>query len=272
MGPDRLRLAGIDGRPGTEPLGRDPRDWERPPTRTRPGPGEVDVWRFGLDLDPGEVEALAVGLADDERDRAGRFVFPRDRDRYVAGRGRLRAILGGYLGLGPGEVRFAYGPRGKPALVRSGDRLRFNLAHAQGLALLAIAEGREVGIDLEQVRPLPDADALAGRFFSVRERDELRARPDADRLAAFFTCWTRKEAYLKALGDGLAAPLDRFRVTIDPDGPARLLEVDGRPGSESGWTMVGIAPAPGYVGALVVRREEDGDDQPPADRAARLAR
>ena len=213
----------------------------------------VHVWCAALDQPAWRVRGLVGILAPDERERAERFHFERLRRRFVVGRGVLRIILAGYLGMAPEAVRFAYRPRGKPHLADADDgALRFNVAHSGRLALYAVTRGRELGVDLEEVRPLEDAEPIAARYFSVGEAAALRALPPAERLAGFFRCWTRKEAYIKARGEGLAIPLHEFDVSVAPDEPARLLGSRWEPGDADRWTLVGLSPAPGYAGALAV--------------------
>jgi 4'-phosphopantetheinyl transferase len=222
----------------------------------RVGPGSIRIERLSLDLPEGSLAARRGHLSDDERATAGRFRFARDRRRYVAARGGLRALLGSHLAIPPDEVRFNYGPLGKPALAAGQERsgIRFNLTHSEDLALCAVTGGLEVGIDLERVRPLPDLEALADHFFAPGERAALRRLPGALREEGFFRCWTRKEAYLKGRGDGLALPLDSFEVSIDPDEPARLLRVDDRPGDVESWRLEDVPVRPGFAAALAVRR------------------
>lgn len=217
-----------------------------------PGEGEVHVWRVGLDP-PGEVVAELRGvLAADEVARAERFHFEKHRRRFTVGRGVLRRLLGGYLGVAPEAVRFAYGEREKPRLAEEGTGLQFNLSNSSELALVAVTVGPEVGIDLEAVRPMEDALAIAERFFSAAERAVLRGVPQSDRDQAFFRCWTRKEAYVKAIGDGIALGLDRFDVSLDPGVGARFLALDGDPTRAAAWSLTHIDPAPGYLGALAL--------------------
>jgi 4'-phosphopantetheinyl transferase len=200
------------------------------------------------------VQNLQLTLAADEIARAERFYFQKDREHFIVARGLLRLILSCYLYVAPDQLRFCYGSHGKPALaITSGqDRLCFNLAHAHGLALYAVARGREVGIDLERLRLIPDAEQIAARFFSPRENAVFRALPSSKRQEAFFNCWTRKEAYIKAVGDGLARPLDRFEVSLRPGEPARLLSVEGDAQEASRWVLQDLTPAPGYVAAIAV--------------------
>jgi 4'-phosphopantetheinyl transferase len=170
------------------------------------------------------------------------------------GRGVLRALLGRYLGVEPGKVRLQFGAHGKPGLAPGcgGKDLRFNVTHSQDLALYAFARGRELGIDLEQIRPLPDADQIASGFFSARESAAYKALPVDQRREAFFRCWTRKEAYIKALGGGLALPLDEFDVSLAPGKVTQLLHVTWDSNEISRWSLVALEPAPGYVSTLAV--------------------
>jgi 4'-phosphopantetheinyl transferase len=215
-------------------------------------PDEIHVWRAELDRPEAAVERMARTLSPDEQERAKRFVLERVRTRFVAGRGLLRAILGRYLGREPHRLRFTYRERGKPALAPAESTdLSFNVSHSGGVALFAVARGREVGVDVEQLRPMPRAERIAERFFSVPERRALAALPAARLVEGFFTCWTRKEAYIKARGDGLGHPLDQFAVTIAPDEPARLSAVGHGDASEiARWSLEGLPPGPGYVAAL----------------------
>jgi 4'-phosphopantetheinyl transferase len=226
--------------------------WDLPPAQPELARDEVHVWSAPLEQPAARVDELWRTLAADERARAERFVFMRDRSHFIVARGILRAVLGRYLGLAAERLAFVYGPHGKPALAETcgGDMLRFNLAHSQGLALYAVTRGREVGVDIEQVRPLPDAVAIARHFFAAQEQEALRALPPGTKQAGFYHCWTRKEAYLKALGDGLARPLDQFSVSLAPGEPARLLTVAGDAREAERWSLRALEPAPGYVGAL----------------------
>jgi len=212
-------------------------------------PGEVQVWAVCLDDLP--EAALRIPLSADERKRGGRFHFEHDRRRFVTARGLLRVLLGRYLDVDPAGVRFAHGPRGKPFLAE-GDGLRFNLSHSGGLALLAFARDRELGVDVEQERPLPEAEDIARRYFSAREVAQLRRLRADERAAAFFRCWTRKEAFIKATGDGLSRPLDAFDVTLGPGDPARLLHVRGEPETARRFWLEDLQPVAGFAGALAV--------------------
>ncbi len=226
--------------------------WPSPPARPEATAAEVHVWCAALDPPEQHVQRAAALLSADEQSRAARFRAARDRRRHVVARGTLRAILGTYLAMDPAAVAFAYGPRGKPGLAGEGQSVQFNLSHSGELALFAVTCGRRVGVDLEQVRPLENAGPIARRFFSAAEVAAFERLPDESKLHGFFNCWTRKEAYIKALGDGLAAPLDQFTVSLTPGRPAALLSV-AAPGEDAArWSIAAVAPAPGYVGAVVV--------------------
>ncbi|MFC2045944.1 4'-phosphopantetheinyl transferase family protein [Chloroflexota bacterium] len=218
------------------------------------GNGEVHVWRASLDLPASRVQSLQHTLAADELTRADRYYSWQDSERFIVARGLLRAILSRYLDMAPDHLRFCYGPRGKPKLDKEtgGEALRFNVTHTQGLALYAVAHGREVGIDVERIRPeLVDGD-IAERFFSPREVAALRTLPVALRPESFFNCWTRKEAYTKARGDGLSLPLKQFDVSLAPREPAALLSTKGDPLEAARWSLWALHPGPGYVAALAV--------------------
>jgi 4'-phosphopantetheinyl transferase len=229
-------------------------DWQLPPPDLALVGDQIHIWRVSLDQPSWHVNDLARKLSWDELARAERFRFERDRRRFVVGRGMLRMILSQYLGTDPHHVRFRYGERGKPYLADEfvGSTLRFNLAHSHEMALYAFTLGREVGIDIEYVQPLPDAKEIATRFFSAYESAEFCSLPESQELQAFYNCWTRKEAYLKATGDGLARPLDQFDVSLAPGDPAKLIRVAGDSQEVSRWSLRALAPAPGYVAAVVV--------------------
>jgi 4'-phosphopantetheinyl transferase len=162
--------------------------------------------------------------------------------------------LGRYLGLKPGQLRFCYGPHGKPSLAPplEEEALRFNVSHSQGLALFAVARGRELGVDLEYVRPIAEVEQIVARFFSERESKAFSALPAGRRLEAFFNCWTRKEAYVKARGGGLALSLKQFDVSLAP-GEAAALSCTGDDAQEvARWSLWALEPGPGYVAALAV--------------------
>lgn len=212
---------------------------------------EITVTR--LDVGPETVRSLAASLSDAERQRAKRFALDRDCRRFMVARGRLRELLATRLGVRPEAVELMYGRRGKPALAPhfADSGWRFNVSHSGEMAVYAFARGREIGVDIEAVRTLRDSDSIAARFFSRRENAAYQALPPAEKDVGFFNCWTRKEAFIKALGDGLYHPLDRFDVSLAPGEPTRILRVEGMPGDECGWRLESFLPAAGYVGAVV---------------------
>lgn len=216
----------------------------------------VHLWRGSLDLSPAERDRLWSILSADEQARAARYHFARDRDRFVAGRGLLRCLLSRYLPLRPGAIRFEYSPYGKPALSPgqqpAGPPLHFNLSHSQGLGLWGVTRVGRIGVDVEQVHAGPAEERIAERFFSPRETAVLRALPAEAQDQAFFCCWTRKEAFIKALGEGLSFPLDQFDVSLGPDEPAALLQVLTDPAEAARWSLIGVLPGPGFVGAVAV--------------------
>jgi 4'-phosphopantetheinyl transferase len=224
--------------------------WEPPPLVPTASAAEVHTWRFPLEPAEEVVARLRSTLSEEEATRADRFRAAADRGRYIVGRGSLRAILGLYLGERPDRLAFGLGPHGKPALI--GPRIEFNLSHAGGLGLLAVALGRRVGVDVEPIRPIDSMDGIVARFFSGRERSDIAALPPDRRLDAFFRTWTSKEAYLKATGLGLTFPLEGFDVESNPAAPPRLLAVSGQPDEPARWTLHDLEPGPGYVGTLAV--------------------
>jgi 4'-phosphopantetheinyl transferase len=210
---------------------------------------DVQVWAILTDTSSGIVERFRQVLAPEETDRAGRFHFDRDRRSFVLARGALRMLLGYYLGVAPASVSFKYGSKGKPALAQPSS-LEFNASHSGELAVFAFADGCEIGVDVEHIRPIPDGIAIANRFFSPEEVSDLLALPVEEQERAFYLCWSRKEAYIKATGDGLSAPLDQFRVTLTPDRPVRFIHLGQSTAAAEGWTLHDLQIAPDYAGAL----------------------
>jgi len=212
--------------------------------------GETHIYTAEL----GDPAPLLPHLTDDERERAARFRLPRIRDQFIAARGRLRALLGQYLGLAPRTVPVRYADGGKPHLPPD-YTLHFNLSHTDGLAVFAVGRAR-VGVDVERARPIPDAAALVDRFFSRREGELFRALPAAVRPAAFLRAWTRKEAVLKAIGRGVQS-LDCCDVTFAESEPPALVCLDGDASASQQWEVFAWEPAEGYLaaGAVEVRHE-----------------
>ena len=222
--------------------------WEPSLDRLALADGEIHVWRASLDCSESVLHRFKAALAADEKARAQRFVFQPDRNSYIAARGVLRELLGKYLHRGPSEIEFDYGAQGKPAL-RSGwsqSGLQFNVSHSHGMALFAFAVARPVGVDVEMVRADFAGEKIAERFFSPQEVRELRSLPAAVQDEGFFLCWTRKEAYIKARGEGLQIPLKSFHVSLTPTKPARLQADDS-----SRWSLHSLRLGGRYVGAVV---------------------
>ena len=228
--------------------------WSRPPKDLVLGSAEVHVWRASLDLKALHIQSLQQTLVADERAKAGQFYFQKDREHFIVARGLLRVILGRYLHTEPSQLQFCYSHHGKPALSRklAGDALRFNLSHSHGLALYAVTRGREIGVDLERIRPDLADEHIAEQFFSSLEIAALRALHTNIQKEAFFNCWTRKEAYIKAKGEGLSLPLDQFEVSLVPGEPAALLSTNGNPQEAFRWSLQELVPGSGFVAALAV--------------------
>jgi 4'-phosphopantetheinyl transferase len=229
-------------------------NWPAPPADLLLGPNEVHVWATNLNPGPEQIARLKQILSTDEQTRAARFRFERDQNRFIAGRSFLRTVLGRYLNQNPAEIKFNYTTRGKPALDSSpGTDLHFNLSHSHDFALLAVTKICPVGVDVEQIRPLRDADAIADRFFSERESSTLKALPPEQKPVGFFNLWTRKEAWLKATGEGISDLLDKVEVSLLPDEPAKFLGLLGNLETAATWTLIDLNPAPGYKGALAIQ-------------------
>ncbi|HEV7515505.1 MAG TPA: 4'-phosphopantetheinyl transferase superfamily protein [Thermoanaerobaculia bacterium] len=221
------------------------------PPRLDLAAGEVQIWSIPLDPPAAEVERLTRLLSADEHERARRFRFDVHRRRYIVGRGALRRLLGAYLGADPAGLRFGYGPRGKPELP-DGRGLGFNLSNSEDLALAGFLRDREIGVDVEYLKEMDDFESIATRFFSPSEVAALAQVPRERKKEAFFNCWTRKEAYLKAVGEGLAAPLNSFDVTLTPGEPPRMLTLEGSALRAAPWFFHHLRPAPGFIGAIAV--------------------
>ena len=231
--------------------------WLPAPSDLRLSDNTVHVWRASLAQPTEVIERMAGILSADEHARAARFFLERDQRSFTVARGTLRMILGRYLAVDGRELSFQYNEYGKPSLAQpfNGASLRFNLSHSRGLALFAITSNRDVGVDVEGIRTLAHFAQIAARMFSVYENAVLRSLPPSIQLEAFFNCWTRKEAYIKARGTGLSLPLDQFDVSFAPGEPARLIAIRNEPHEMTRWTLHALLPGHGYVGALVVEGE-----------------
>ncbi|MFM7407953.1 MAG: 4'-phosphopantetheinyl transferase HetI [Cuspidothrix sp.] len=220
--------------------------WLPAPKNLNLSSNDVHIWRINLHQSESQLQTFQATLSSDEITRAERFYFPEHRQRFITGRGTLRAILGQYLAIDPKEVEFAYQARGKPLLAAKFAHrgLLFNLSHSQNLALLALSYQHQIGIDLEYIRTMSDLESLAKRFFSPREYEHLCLVSGPEQKQIFFRYWTCKEAYLKATGDGLVQ-LEEIEINIKPNQPSQLL-VSGN------WTLRELTPAENFAAAVVV--------------------
>jgi 4'-phosphopantetheinyl transferase len=221
--------------------------------------GRVHVWFAKLDHGGAVVSQLGGYLSADERVRAMQFQFERDRNRYIVARSILRQILATYVGDEPLKLSFTYGPFGKPALRGSfaDTQLEFNVSHSAGWGMFAVAAGREIGVDLEWIRPLGDLAGLVESCFTAAENAAFAPVPEDEKLCAFFDGWTRKEAFLKATGKGMSFPLKAFSVSLAPGSGWRELTIHEERGLSPEWTLIAVAPpSPELSAALVVEGRE----------------
>lgn len=209
----------------------------------------VDLWCTPLDVLPDGVDAACSVLSDDERRRAARYASQTEQRRFVVSRGMLRTLLARYTGIDPYDVPLAYSPHGKPRVPMAGAP-EFSVSHSEDLAVYAVTRSRQVGVDIEGIRPRPDSMDIASAFFARSEISTLLAAPATEHTATFLACWTRKEAYLKARGEGLTVPLNSFSVSVPPE-PPRLREAPSD-GTASHWQLHAIPVPPGYVGTVAV--------------------
>ncbi len=224
-------------------------NWIEPPDVLSLEAGQVHVWQIFLDQEDAVLDRFRRTLAPEELERAGRFHFERLQRHFVAGRGFLRHVLARYLDKKPEELTFSYNSYGKPSLAGE-QSLQFNMSHSHEVGLVAVTRDAAVGVDVEHIRADFASDEIARRFFSRLEVETFNSLPKEDQVAAFFRCWSRKEAYIKAIGKGLSQPLDGFDVTLAPDKPAALL----RAGDEDKvtWSMCDLDVGQDYASALAV--------------------
>ena len=226
--------------------------WREPPAEFAQTSGEVHLWSARLDPPKDFLRSCETLLAVDERNRAARFREGPLRNRYIAGRGTLRILLGRYFQADPAEISLVYQARGKPELgpLWNDRGVEFNLSHSGDLALIAFTNGRSIGVDVEAVRPMPNAAGIMERFFATDEIAQWRQAPPEQQERIFFQGWTRKEAWLKAVGSGLSFPLDQFCVTMD--GPARVLSIRGDEREAATWWLESCEPCRGYIAAVAL--------------------
>ena len=231
-------------------------DWspaEQPPTLES---GALHVWQIALQQPASTMERLADSLDAAERARAARFAFVRDRERFLVAHGALREIVGRYLACAPSAVAFHHSAQGKPEIVEPGNpatgALRFSLAHSGEIALISVTSIGATGVDVEQTRSDVEALAIAERFFATEEQDALRAQPEDRRAAYFYRLWTCKEAYLKAVGVGLTAPLQEIIVRFGAPAGVSIALMGASAASVGRWSLAELAPGAGYAGAVAV--------------------
>ncbi len=230
--------------------------WSIPAQRLRLLPNEVHVWKASLRLALPVIQQLQQSLSLEEVIKARKFFFEKDRNSFIVARGLLRKILSSYLDIYPDQVRFRYNSHGKPALDLPShgptSMVNFNLSHSHELVLYAFTCAREIGIDVEYMRSDIEYEQLAQHSFSPNENVAFHALPKAVKLEGFYNCWTRKEAYIKARGQGLSLSLDLFDVTLRPGEPAALVNSREDPQEPGRWLFHAISPDPGYAGAVAV--------------------
>ncbi len=214
----------------------------------------VHVWAASLNASREQLEQYEATLSSAELARAGQFRFAPLRARFITGRALLRKVLAQHLGTKPADLQFAYGRHGKPFLANFAPAdLQFNLAHSEHLMLLAVTRVGPIGVDLERLRPLEEANTLVARFFSPRENAAFRRLPPEERVVGFYNLWTRKEAWLKATGEGIGSLLHRVEVSFVPGAPAQLVALPGDLGDASEWDLHSFSPAKGFVAAVAIR-------------------
>ena len=224
------------------------------PLRVRLGWDEVHVWRVRLDYGRAVVQTARAILSADEVARADRFKFDEHRDRFTIARAALRRLLGAYLGIEPAAIQFHTTRHGKPFVkhLLHGEELCFNLSHSHDMALVGFTIRRRIGVDIEHLRRIVDMESIARHFFAEPEVESLFNLPQPLRHTAFLHCWTRKEAYIKAIGEGLSHPLDQFCVNLVPGEPPRLLSNERDPDAVHRWRYADIDADPDYLGSLIV--------------------
>ena len=215
---------------------------------------EFEVVITHLKSDPKAVRDAEALLSKDELQRANCFAFDRDRNRFIITRARLRRLLAKRLGTRPESIELRYGQYGKPELSRefSAEDLRFNTSHSEDVAVYVFSNGRDIGVDVEAIRAMPDGDDVAAHCFSTQENEVYSGLGASDKLEGFFNCWTRKEAFIKALGDGFNRPLQSFDVPLVPGDAEKVVRIGSIPGDRRGWQLYSFTPISGYAGAVVI--------------------
>ena len=224
--------------------------WLNPPDNLILSEDEAHIWRVDLDLNESSQGSFLKLLSSDEKNRAQKFRFNKDSQNFIVARGILRSLIGRYLDTNPAEISFHYSEFGKPGIAN--NSLKFNISHSQNLALFAFTKKFNVGVDVEFVNPNFEVKDIATKFFSANEIMNLLALPEQEQTLGFFNCWTRKEAFIKAVGEGLSFPLDKFEVSLEPNKPAKLLATDWDQKAVSRWSLYSISPGANFVGSLAI--------------------
>ena len=218
---------------------------------------EIHVWRASTNMPPSVGNQLAQWLSPDELARLGRYRFEHDRLRFMTGRGILRILLGAYLELDPKQLIFDYGPHGKPHVNQESTQspIQFNLSHSEDLSLFAFTKNARIGVDLEHLRPIPEVDQICERFFTLGEKTTMRGLPEDQKLEAFFTGWTRKEAYVKAMGESILPALDQVEVSLIPGESTQLIIDLDNPEMIDKFSLISLVPYKGYLAAIAVENK-----------------
>lgn len=230
--------------------------WTKPSVQLQLNKNEVHLWKASLEFNDERYRKFYNILSKDEQIRANHFRFEKDRVQFVLARGILRQLLAGYLSMEASELRFQYTPLGKPYILRDYG-LDFNVSHSSSLALFGFTIGRMIGIDIEFMSVNIEFASMVKQFFSPYEIKTLFSLPVSQQAEAFYMCWTRKEALIKAIGIGLSLPLDQFDVTLIPDEPAEILDIRWNHMDKNKWSMLSLSPASRFIGALVIEGETD---------------
>lgn len=227
-----------------------------PPFKLELVTDEIHIWCASLDQPVSQFQRLKQTLSMDEQMRAERFHFKQDRKHFIISRGILRTILGRYLNMKPNQLKFCYGKNGKPALAGTfrNRTIHFNISHSEAVGLYAFTQDSEIGVDIEHIRDISEMEQIAEHFFSVRENAIFSALPKSEKRETFFKCWTCKEAFIKAIGNGLSIPLEKFDVSIVPGEPVKLISIEGDQKRAARWSIQELKPAPGYVAAFALQR------------------
>jgi 4'-phosphopantetheinyl transferase len=228
--------------------------WTHAPEKLQLTAGAVHLWKVNLRVPPESPAYYSSILSDEEKQRADRFYFEKDRQQYLTGRATLRELLGRYLECPPASIVFEFNEFGKPS-VPNGLDLKFNISHSGGLALMGFTLAASIGVDLEKIKAGMEIEQIASRFFSSREKEEILQLPAHRQADAFYQCWTSKEAFIKAHGQGLSLPLDQFEVEVNPDRVAALKAVHWEPELVEQWDLYGFTPLKNFVGAVVCDRK-----------------